>query len=234
MKIAIYTLTRDRLFYTQECLRLLEENAGCEYDHFILDNGSTDGTSAWLVSRSRENVNLLMYPENIGISKASNICVREILRLGNYDLIVKMDNDCAMRKPGTLAAIATIYAIDPGSDLWVLSPRVVGINRQPRRATLRPIVGGREIGTTAIVGGLFHAVPATIYQRFMAYGGYDETLPLAWGQDDQFCEWLRVNRYHNGYVESLEVEHMETTDGQAKRYPDYFERKWKEEKERPA
>jgi hypothetical protein len=155
--------------------------------------------------------------------------VREILDRGGYDLIVKMDNDLAMRHPGTLAAVANIYETCKEAERWVLSPRVVGINNQPRRVRTHELAG-HPIGVTAIVGGLFHAVPAAIYTAFMADGGYDESLPKAWGQDDQICDWLARNRYAKGYIEDLEVEHIETTDGQAKRYPDYFERKWKEEK----
>lgn len=233
MKIAIFTLCRERLLYTQEFLRLLALNAGCEYDHFILDNGSTDGTREWLMDEylptCGRSIWLTVQPENVGISKASNICVREILDRGVYDLVVKMDNDLAMRHHGTLAAVANIYATCPEAERWVLSPRVVGINRQPRRVRMHELAG-HPIGVTAIVGGLFHAVPATIYRHFMGCGGYDETLPKAWGQDDQFADWLARNRYAKGYIEDLEVEHMETTTGQAARYPAYFERKWKEEK----
>lgn len=237
MRIAIYTLTRDRLEYTREFLRLLNLNAGCEYDHLILDNGSTDGTREWLMDEYLPHcglsIQLIVQPENIGISKASNICVREILSLDQYDLVIKMDNDCAAKQPGTLAAAANIYETDPVAAKWVLSPSVVGINRQPRRVNYT-VIGGRPVGVVPIIGGLFHAVPVAIYRAFMADGGYDETLPKAWGQDDQFCEWLRVNGYKKGYIEDLQVDHMETTDGQAKRYPDYFRRKWIEEKERPA
>ena len=226
MKIAIYTLTRDRLAYTREFLRLLEANAGCEYDHYILDNGSEDGTAAWLVNGLDKNPNLqvILQPENLGISKASNICVREILSRGVYDLIVKADNDMAMRHPGTLAAVANIYATCPEAERWVSSPRVVGINNQPRRVRTHELAG-HPVGVTAIVGGLFHAVPAPIYRQFMADGGYDETLPKAWGQDDQFCEWLRTNGYRKGYIEDLEVEHMRGTDQQALDWPEYHARK---------
>ena len=47
-KIAVYTLTRDRIEYTKECFAMLESKAGIEYDHYIVDNGSQDGTVEWL------------------------------------------------------------------------------------------------------------------------------------------------------------------------------------------
>jgi len=42
MKIAIYTLTGDRLEYTKYCFDLLQKKAGYSYDHYIADNGSTE------------------------------------------------------------------------------------------------------------------------------------------------------------------------------------------------
>ena len=60
---------------------------------------------------------------------------------------------------------------------------------------------------------------------------YPETLPKAWGQDDHFCNWTKSKGCKVGYIEGLIVNHFETTDGQARRFPEYFERKFKEEKE---
>jgi len=52
MKIAIYTLTRDRLQYTQDCFSSLWQNAGMPFDHYIVDNGSEDGTVEWLMQEA--------------------------------------------------------------------------------------------------------------------------------------------------------------------------------------
>ena len=45
---AVLTLCRDRLAYTQHCFETLRDNAGCDFDHFVLDQGSMDGTDEWL------------------------------------------------------------------------------------------------------------------------------------------------------------------------------------------
>ncbi len=49
MRIAVLTLTRDRLDYTQHCFQTLQEFAGCDFDHYVLDQGSTDDTVDCLV-----------------------------------------------------------------------------------------------------------------------------------------------------------------------------------------
>jgi GT2 family glycosyltransferase len=74
MKIAIYTLTRDRIEYTKKCFQSLQENAGYSYDHYIIDNGSKDGTADWLKEGNYTKV--IYNPENVGISNGSNQALR--------------------------------------------------------------------------------------------------------------------------------------------------------------
>lgn len=233
MKIAIYTLTRDRLDYTKHCFNSLRDKAGHQFDHFVIDNGSHDDTQEWIVEeiRSGRLRSIIRLPENKGISVASNLALNRICDLG-YDLIIKMDNDCEVISENLLGQIVEIYEdilSKPFNPSYVLSPRVEGINNQPARAAFESH-GGRRIGLTGIIGGLFHIVPAKVYKAYLEQGGYPEGLPKAHGQDDNFCHWVLSNGGKLGYIEGLIVNHYEGTDGQAKRYPDYFQRKFKEEK----
>lgn len=225
MRIAVYTLTRERCSYTAKCLASLRENAGLDFDHYIVDNGSKDDTLLWLNTEYKPKW-LWPFDENRGISIASNAALRAIL-VHDYDLVCKVDNDCLVTTPGILRTFAEIYAM-PGAQRWALSPRVEGINRQPTRVRQHEITG-HQIGVTAIIGGLFHVLPGAMYREFFMDGGYDESLPLARGQDDQLCDWLARRSYAKGYVEDIAVEHYMTTDGQCAEMPAYYERKWKEE-----
>lgn len=232
MKIAVYTLTRDRLDYTKRSFRGLHLAGGHDFDHFVVDNGSQDGTVEWL--RERQDVmlkELLLLEENVGISRASNLALDMISRSAvSYDLIMKFDNDCIILDKGMLQVMVDIFARKPGNRRYLLSPRVVGINRQPQRRTFVRH-NGVKLGWVGQVGGLCHVTTGDLYQSFR----YDERLPLAWGQDENFCTWARENGTQVGYVEDTLVEHCDTTNGQVERYPEYFERKWKEEElEAPA
>lgn len=227
MKVAIYTLTRDRLDYTKHCFKVLKEKAWYPYDHFIIDNGSTDGTSDWLVENKKDFANITLLKENIGISKASNMALKQILP-GGYDLIIKMDNDCEIVSDNIVGQVVEIFSDAKKkkfNNKFVLSPRVEGINNQPKRQGGTQLAG-RTIGYTSIVGGLFHIVQSEVYSKY----SYPVDLPLGWGQDDDFCAWFKQNGGFVGYIEGLVVNHYETTSGQAAKYPEYFERKWKEEK----
>jgi GT2 family glycosyltransferase len=228
MKVAVYSLCRDRVDYTKACFTSLQTKAGIDFHHLIIDNGSTDATVEWLQNeycKKYTNCVLVTSPVNVGISKASNIAL-DILCSANYDLICKCDNDCFIQSENILEQISEIYEnLKQFHPKFVLSPKVEGIVNQPTRGAYT-MLSRRRIGLTAIVGGLFHCVPTDVYRQYR----YPEHLPLAHGQDDDFCNWVIKNGGQIGYIEGLVVEHYEGTHNQALRYPEYFKRKHEEEK----
>lgn len=218
MKVAVLTLTRDRLDYTKRCFGLLHKHAGCRFDHFVLDQGSHDGTPEWLATY--EPTKLILSPENVGISRGMNLLL-DAARPINYDCIVKFDNDCELTQPDTLRDIATLANI--GTTPTLLSPRILGLKNPPGPSGLF-YVGDERVQDIPQIGGIFLAAPAYVYDDFR----YSESNPL-WGMDDvEICRWVRGRGGRCGYVERLEAWHHETTDGQRERFPDYFVRKDRE------
>lgn len=234
MKIAVYSLTRDRIEYTRRSFASLQEKAGVPYDHFVFDNGSEDGNPEWLqgwLTEECRNTRVVIFGEkNYGIAIAANRLLDAIRKRGtSYDLVIKMDSDCEVITPNILGQITEVFgAMQDHGPTWILSPRVEGIVNQPRRVRANRIAG-RRIGITGMVGGLFLCAPASVYEEFR----FPEDLPKARGCDSALCHWLRQRGGETGYVEGLVVNHMDTTDGQAKKYPEYFARKRIEEKEIP-
>jgi GT2 family glycosyltransferase len=215
MNVAVLTLTRDRLAYTQHCFDALHTNAGCHYHHYVFDQGSTDGTREWLVKEFKADRlhKVLLSKNNLGISRGINKLLGELDH--DYDVVVKIDNDCEITIPFTLVDVADL--VDDG--YAILSPRVLGLNNPPA-ATGRFEVDGQSILDVPQIGGIFLAAPGWVYNAFR----YDESGPV-WGMDDvEICRWFRSRGGRVGYVESLTVNHYETTSGQHARYPDYFKR----------
>lgn len=219
MRVAVLTLTRDRLDYTKHCFGKLRELAGCWFDHYVLDQGSTDGTPEWLVQNAGRFRNLELLQENIGISKGMNRLL-DVCRPERYDAVVKIDNDCELVMFGTLAAAVRAVQTDR---LTQVSPRVEGLNDglSPEEFV---DVNGERVGTLGQIGGLFSAVPGRVYQRFR----YDESNPVGQMDDVQLSEWVRRQGGTVGYLMGWRVNHFETTRGQWARYPEYFERKFAE------
>lgn len=219
MNIAVVTLTRDRVDYTRHCLSMLRENAGCDYDHYVLDQGSTDGTVEWLLSQP--DLDVTTVPENIGIPAGMNVLL-DVCNPGDYDVVVKFDNDCELTETGTLARVCEL--VDRTG--WLLSPRILGL-RNPPQPIGEAVVDGERILLTPIIGGIFLAAPSHAYSRFRFPV---ESLPT-WGYDDSMlCDRWRQHGGQVGYVDSLEAWHYEGTTKQWERYPDYFARAEREGK----
>ena len=225
-RVAVFTLTRDRLEFTQICLASLRDRAGYPFDHFVIDNGSEDGTQEWLTQEAKASriAYLETLSENRGISYGRNRAIDIIQERGGYDLIIKFDNDCRVLTEDILGRIAGFYQHAAEDDrTFVISPRVVGIVNQPaRHGTGQEF--GEKFGLTGVVGGLFQVVPSSLYDNYR----FPKDLPLALGGDAAFAKWL-VGKASVGYLEDLVVEHYLTTEGQVGRYPDYFTRKYQEE-----
>lgn len=212
--IAVLTLTRDRLDYTQHCFAKLHEFAGRDFDHFILDQGSQDGTREWLVDYNPTA--LILEPENIGVCRGLNKLLDLAFETDDYDVVVKFDNDCELTQPDTLRDVARLA--DEGGCL--LSPRILGL-RQPPQAMRELRIGDEVIEDVPQIGGIFLATPGWVFNDFR----YNEANPL-YGRDDiDLCHWWRSQGGTCGYVKRLEAWHYRTTDGQHDDYAWYFERR---------
>ena len=211
--VAVLTLTRDRLDYTKHCFHKLHEHAGIAFDHFVLDQGSEDGTRDWLVDEY-DPAMVVLQPENVGINRGMNELVDRAFEMDDYDVIVKFDNDCELVHPNTVRDI-TRLVIDGGC---ILSPRILGLQNPPQpTGELR--IGDEVILDVPQIGGIFYAVPAWIYSEFR----YDDSKLLY--DDVDLCWWLRGRGGTCGYVKRLEAWHYRTTIGQHEDYPEYFERR---------
>jgi GT2 family glycosyltransferase len=217
MNVAVLSCTRDRLDYTRHCFASLRANAGCSFDHYVLDNGSSDGTREWLDSYPAALV--VFEDENVGITRGANHLL-DVCPLAKYDAVVRFDNDCEVITPGTLRACAEVaarYGV-------ITAPRVHGLNHPPPKIGALSC-GGRLIDETSILGGIFMAIPGFL---FTDHGyRFNESFP-PWTGDEDICRWWRARGGHCGYLHGFDVNHYETTNGQRTRHPGYWERRDRE------
>ncbi len=212
MRVAVLSLTRDRLDYTKHCFQTLRDNAGVPYGHFVYDNASSDGTQEWL-EQDYDCVGYVAGTENVGIARALNYLLGVVEEEGGYDVIVNVDNDCEVTVPGTLRVVAELAAANPGS---VIGPRVDGLRRPPVIHHYETIDGHR-VGITSQIGGIFMPLPAG--------WRYPET-SNDYGHCDVLISSEAVKRGSIvGQLIDFPVNHYETTNGQEARYPEYFARR---------
>lgn len=218
VRVAVITMTRDRVDYTRYCFASLSAHAGCEYDHFVLDQGSTDGTLEYLSEwvRNGQGRSVIFSKTNLGICKAANALVLQAAP-SRYDVIVRYDNDCELTQPDTLKTCADL-AHRYGA---IVAPSINGLNHPPQ--TIRTVsLGGHLLDEKPILGGIFMCIPAFAFDEC----GYrfDERSPLATG-DEAIVPWWRGRGGVAGWLQDVSVNHYETSEGQKSTYPEYEERK---------
>lgn len=225
LKIAIFTLTYDRLEYTKLTLNSLRENAGYPYDHFIVDNGSTDGTAQWLMdNKTQYNIKgLILNKENVGISKASNQALDRMKTVDKYDIIIKLDNDCLLETKNILLDIMELFR---RNKRLAVSPNIEGLidNAGGMPRFTNGYIGQSLFGFVEHIGGIFLAVDAGIYDNFR----WKEDDFLHGMQDYIFSQYCLKQGIALVYYENHRAMHIDSTYGQKKKFPDYFERRKKE------
>ena len=221
MRVAVLTLCRDRLAYSRHCFRTLRENAGCPFDHFVLDQGSEDDTAAWLRAEQAAGrvSRVVLCAENIGCTRGWNWLL-DVCRPERYDTIVTFDNDCEVLTPFTLATVARL-----ASDYeTILAPRVGGLmNPPPTISSFR--LGTATVDETWILGNIFMAIPSVLFTR--EGFRWDERFQV-WDGGESITQWHRARGGRCGYVQGLHVNHYLTTLGQVADIPHYFARRVRE------
>jgi glycosyltransferase involved in cell wall biosynthesis len=225
-RVAVCTFTMDREAYTRRMLDSIRVTTSVPFDHYVIDNASTDGTRALLEARSSQLTQVVYNPTNVGLSVGTN---QALDMLGErYDYIVKVDNDCEFKSEGWLEALIAV-AEARGREV-VLSPRVDGLGPgmeggHPRYGTDR--VAGFTIGLTDHIGGICCFAPTAAYRDFR----YGKTA-LHGYQDVLFSIYVRQKLgWDMAYVEDVSVLHMDTTMAQEDVFPEYFRERLNQERE---
>lgn len=212
-KVAVFSITYNRLEYSKKCFQSLLDTAGYSFDHFIIDNGSTDGTEKWLDEYPCKFFRL--NGDNRGISIASNQALEAIG--DGYDIIIKIDNDCLFKNKGWMSKMVELWK---SNHMMALSCYVQGLRDNPGGAPRMDygMINGEVIGLTHHIGGICCFASSKAYDNFR----WDEYSTLHGVQDLEFSQHLLKNGYGMGYLENWYCEHIDGTDGQEDKYPDYF------------
>jgi GT2 family glycosyltransferase len=108
-KVSVAIVSWNGRHHLETCLEALrgQEDPGIPWEVLVLDNGSTDGTSAWL-SRHHPWVRLVASPANLGFAAGNN----RLVELAAGDAVALLNNDTRPR-PGWLSALVEALAAAP-------------------------------------------------------------------------------------------------------------------------
>ena len=101
-KVSVVIFNYNGMEFIEKCIKHVLAQGYKDYDLYMLDNGSTDGSDT-LVSRKYPDVKIISIEKNNGIAEAQDLAYRSVK--GKY--IVSLHND-AFARPGWLAGMVKL------------------------------------------------------------------------------------------------------------------------------
>jgi GT2 family glycosyltransferase len=199
LPMSVIVCTRNGRQRIGACLRAIEQMSQRELETIVVDDGSDDGTAAW-VSRAFPWVRLLRL-EPCGLSAARNAGAA----LANGEILVFTDDDCAP-DPEWLARFHPLF-------LKAEYAAACGPNLPPPPQTWEGAIVNSARGAPSHVmlddEEAEHLPGCNLAVRksaFVAIGGFDEQFQTA-GDDVDFCWRLRDAGFRLGFVPGAFVWH---------------------------
>lgn len=91
-KIGIVICNYNKKDYVLNCIQSVLESKNQDFDLYVADNASTDGSVEAIQEQYKERVRILTNPENLGGSGGFNLGIRKVLEEG-YEYLCCLDND---------------------------------------------------------------------------------------------------------------------------------------------
>jgi GT2 family glycosyltransferase len=223
---SVVTLTHNKLDCTRRCLPSLLQSAGAPWELIVVDNGSTDGTPAWvkgeLTAAARAagvKVTLICNEGNVGCSTARN----QGAAAASGTRLVFVDNDVALRSRHWLATLGASF--DADASIGVVGPKLVyplaphliqcagvGISR-----TGRVLFRGRgerrddpRFNRKQDVQCLISACFMVRRDGFEKAGGFDEAFNPVEFEDFDLCYRIRSQGHRAVFDPAVEMYHFES------------------------
>jgi len=200
MKVAIMSLVKNRIEYTRRFMKSLEAKTHIPFDHYILDQGSTDKTTEYLSNFKKKAGNLYLFslPKNIGINRGYNFLLDKI---NNYDIIATLDNDALIITDAWLEKCISVLR-----PKLLLSPFVEGLIENRGGINRIGYDKTNNIGFTPAIGGICIISLAKTWKEDIK----DLDFPTYYhnNMDMDLCFKLSLKGYSFGYVENVYIRHM--------------------------
>lgn len=230
--ISIIILTHNKLAVTRRCLPRLLQSADAGWELIVVDNGSTDGTTAWLrgfqgeAERAGLRMRVLANAANAGCSTARN----QGIAAATGDRIVFVDNDVTVRSRNWLGRLSRLLDVDPA--IGMVGPKLVypvapyriqfaggAVSRTGRVQFLGrgAAIDDSRFNVRREVQYLISACCMTRRSVLEQAGGFDEAFNPVQFEDTDLCYRIREKGYRILFEPAVEMYHYEssTTAGTA-------------------
>jgi GT2 family glycosyltransferase len=203
-RVSIIIPFRDRAELLQNCLRSLRGSSYRDYETVLVDNGSGEPRTQRLLWRlaGRRGVQVVDCPGPFNFSRLCN----EGARRAGGDYLLFLNNDTEVLdpdwleqllapagQPGVGAVGATLLYPDRTIQHAGIFPRRDGLWTHPYRGLPADHAGDRgELLRVRSVPAVTAACLLVRRDRFVVLGGFDEALPLTFGDVDLCCRLRRL------------------------------------------
>ncbi len=137
-RISIVTICFNQFEYLPRCVESVTEQGFDDYEHIVVDPGSTDGSREWLATKQNSRLKAVLKPDTgpaQGLNNGLQMCRGEIL------VYLNSDDELA---PGALQSIHELHEKYPDVDVivgngWTIDPASgpIGFVRSDRFTPLR-------------------------------------------------------------------------------------------------
>ena len=195
------SLCKNRLEYTKLFMESLEAKTHIPFDHYILDQGSTDGTIKYLTDFKKKvgNIYLFTLPKNIGINRGINFLLDKIGK--EHDIIIKLDNDALIITDSWLEKCVSVLR-----PKLLISPFVEGLIENRGGINRIGYDGANNIGFTPAIGGICMIGFAKAWKEDIGVLEYPTFYHAH--MDMRVCFKLSLKGYEFGYIENVYIRHM--------------------------
>ena len=172
MRYTVVIPVLNQLHYTQQCVESLLAHDVAAGSLLVIDNGSSDGTPAWLASRPE--IRSVRNPVNLGCGGAWT----QGALLAGSDWVVLLNNDivCAHDFVGLQIDAAERIGLD------VVSPAIVEFDLDYDLDAFTAEFVSKMSGT--VREGWFHGVCFTVHRRVFETVGFPDTDRFLFGRED--------------------------------------------------
>lgn len=214
-KIAAIVVTYNRKELLKECIQSLLNQSMKEFDIFIIDNNSNDGTKEYI--NNYINDGLITYfntNANLGGAGGFNYGLKEAMKLP-YDYFWLMDDDSIPH----VNALLNLYNASKkiNDDYGFLCSNVKWIDGKPCKMNIPEIDSDWLEQDDKIYLNLIKVVRATfvgffVRRKVIEKVGYPIKEFFIWSDDSNYS--LRINQYYSSYcvIDSLIIHKMKSND----------------------
>lgn len=238
--LSIIILTYDTKTITLNCLASIYKNVSdFKFDVWVLDNGSTDGSSA-AISQKFPQVNLIK-SENLGFVGGNNLVLKKVYKNSKYCLL--LNSDTILEKD----SIDKLLNFAGNSSYGIMTCRLLNLNGsfQPNAGDLPTLIPLflwiSELDGIFGFGPSFHQKRKNYYKNNKSIGwasgaalliknevlekiGFLDNKIYMYGEDVEYCWRAKKAGFTVGWTDEATITHI---GGASSKFPKYVQ--WKGE-----